>query len=62
MHSPEIKPAATEAPLPRTPPPRQTPASAPSPGMLALRHIGLRLGITLLIAGALQLFGNWSAG
>lgn len=62
MISPEIKPAATEAPLPKSLPPGQGPGSAPSPGMLALRHIGLRLGITILIAGAIQLIGHWSAG
>jgi hypothetical protein len=30
--------------------------------MLALRHIGLRLGITILIAAAIQLACDWSAG
>lgn len=63
MDRPDIEPATAEA-SPRRLPADRRPGQGPAPSqaMLALRHIGLRLGITILIAAAIQLACDWSGG
>ncbi|MCD2181449.1 hypothetical protein [Rhizobium sp. GN54] len=68
MNRHKINPSGGQTPLSPSPSPeratdrRPADTASPGPGMLALRHIGLRLGITVLIAGAIQMISNWSAG
>lgn len=64
MERTHIDPAAEAArpPQPHAPNDRTKPATAPSPALEALCHIGLRLGVTIVIAAALQLISDRSAG
>ena len=64
MEHTDISPASEQNRFRQAPTPTNQTDRVParSPALLALCHIGLRLGITILIAAAIQLTSNWSAG
>ncbi len=64
MEHTDIDPASEQNRLRQAPTPNDQADRVParSPALLALCHIGLRFGITILIAAAIQLTSDWSAG